>query len=40
MELLNHDFENVMLSQWQAGGHWYPNGLTYKMFPNLVLENC
>ena len=28
MESLDHDFADLMLLQQQAGGHWYPNGLT------------
>jgi hypothetical protein len=37
MESLNHAFADLMLLQQQAGGNQYPNGLTYKMFQNLVL---
>ena len=40
MEKLNHEYKEVMLLQQQCGGHRYPNSLTYKMFPNLVLEEC
>jgi hypothetical protein len=40
MESLNHAFADIILLQQQAGGHQYPNGLTYKMFHNLVLEEC
>ncbi len=40
MEKLDHDFKEVMHLQREAGGYWYPNGLTHKMFPNLVLETC
>jgi len=28
-----------MLAQRERGGHQYPNGLTLKTFPNLVLNN-
>ncbi len=40
MEKLNHEYKEVMLLQQQCGGHRYPNGLTHKTFPNLVLEEC
>jgi hypothetical protein len=39
MESLDHSFQNLILLQQQNGGHRYPNGLTYKTFPNLVLED-
>jgi hypothetical protein len=39
MESLDHSFQNLMVLQQQNGGHRYPNGLTYKTFPNFVLED-
>lgn len=40
MGALNNEFEKLILLQQNAGGHRYPNGLTYKTWENIVLENC
>jgi hypothetical protein len=40
MEKLNGEFEKLMLLQQNDGRHRYPNGLTYKMWENVVLEDC
>jgi hypothetical protein len=34
------EFEKLMLLQQNDGGHRYPNGLTYKTWENIVLEDC
>jgi hypothetical protein len=40
MGKLNGEFEKLMLLQQNDGGHRYPNGLTYKTWENIVLEDC
>jgi hypothetical protein len=40
MGKLNGEFEKLMLLQQNDGRHRYPNGLTYKMRENVVLEDC
>jgi hypothetical protein len=40
MEKLDHEYKVLMHLQKESGGHRYPNGLTHKTFPNLVLEAC
>jgi hypothetical protein len=40
MGKLNGEFEKLMLLQQNDSGHRYPNGLTYKMWENVVLEDC
>jgi hypothetical protein len=36
----NNEFQKLMLLQQNDSGHRYPNGLTYKMWENIVLEDC
>jgi hypothetical protein len=36
----NNEFEKLMLLQQSDSRHRYPNGLTYKMWENIVLEDC
>jgi hypothetical protein len=40
MDKLNGEFEKLMLLQHNDSGHRYPNGLTYKTWENVVLEDC
>jgi hypothetical protein len=40
MEKLDHEYKVLMHLHKESGGHHYPNGLTHKTFPNLVLEAC
>jgi hypothetical protein len=40
MGKLNGEFEKLMLLQQNVGGHRYPNGLTYKTWENIILEDC
>jgi hypothetical protein len=40
MGALNNEFENLMLLQQTDRGHRYTNGLTYKKWENIVLEDC
>jgi hypothetical protein len=40
MGKLNGEFEKLMLLQQNVGGHRYPNGLTYKTWENINLEDC
>jgi hypothetical protein len=40
MGKLNGEFEKLMLLQQNDSGHRYPNGLTYKTWENVVLEDC
>jgi hypothetical protein len=40
MEKLDHEYKVLMHLQKESGGHQYPNSLTHKTFPILVLEAC
>jgi hypothetical protein len=40
MGKLNGKFEKLMLLQQNDGRHRYPNGLTYKTWENIILEDC
>jgi hypothetical protein len=40
MGKLNGEFEKLMLLQQNDGGHRYPNGLTYKIWENIIIEDC
>ncbi len=40
MGKLNGKFEKLMLLQQNDSRHRYPNGLTYKTWENVVLEDC
>jgi hypothetical protein len=40
MGKLNGEFKKLMLLQQNVSRHRYPNGLTYKTWENIILEDC